>query len=79
MYNQSTFKFRAYLKTKVHRSVHRYARGRRIVTVEGINVCMNAWMHISKVPQATFYQYQAYARANQEASEHGNTGNMDKQ
>ena len=31
-------------------------------------------MHISGVPKATFYQYQAYVRANREASEHSNTG-----
>ena len=36
-------------------------------------MCMRAWMHIFGVPQATFYRYQAYARANWEASEHGNT------
>ena len=74
MYNQSTFKFRAHLKTEVHRSVHRDVPGRRMVTVEGISVCMRAWMHISRVPQATFYQYQAYVRGNREASKHGNTG-----
>ena len=62
------------MKTEVHRAVHRDARGRRMVTVEGISVCMRAWMHISGVPQATFYRYQGYARANREASEHGNTG-----
>ena len=45
-----------------------------MVTVEGISVCMCAWMHISGVPQATFYRYQAYARANWEASKHGKTG-----
>ena len=38
MYNQSTFKFRAHMKTEVHRAVHRDARGRRMVTVEGISV-----------------------------------------
>ena len=73
MYNQSTFKFRAHMKTEVHRAVHRDARGQRMVTVEGMSVCMRAWMHISGVPQATFYRYQGYARANREASEHGNT------
>ena len=61
------------MKIEVHRAVHRDARGRRMVTVEGINVCMRAWMHNSGVPQATFYRYQAYARANREANEHGNT------
>ena len=62
------------MKTEVHRAVHRDVRGQRMVTVEGISVCMRAWMHISGVQQATFYRYQAYARANREASEHGNTG-----
>ena len=52
------------MKTEVHRAVHRDARGQRMVTVEGISVCMHAWMHISRVPQATFYRYQGYARAN---------------
>ena len=74
MYNQSTFKFIAYMKTNVHWLVHRDAHGQRIMMVEGINVCMHAWMHISGVPQAMFYQYQAYARANRETSKHGNTG-----
>ena len=55
MYNQSTFKFRAHMKTEVHRAVHKDAWMRRMVTVEGISVCMRTWMHISGVPQATFY------------------------
>ena len=62
------------MKIEVHRSLHRDAHGRRMVIVEGISVCMRAWMHMSGVPKATFYQYQAYARANREASDHGNTG-----
>ena len=73
MYNQSTFKFRAHMKTNVHRLVHRDARERKMVTVEGISVCMHAWMHISGVLDATFYRYQVYARANWEANKHGNT------
>ena len=74
MYNGSTFKFKAHMKIDMYRSVHRDARGRRMVTVEGINVCMRAWMHISGVPEATFYRYQAYTRANLEVREHGNMG-----
>ena len=46
------------MKTDVHRLVHRDAHGRRMVTVEGINVYMHAWMHISGVSEATFYCYQ---------------------
>ena len=38
------------MKTEVHKAVHRDARGRRMVMVEGISVCMRAWMHISEVP-----------------------------
>ena len=49
MYNQSTFKFRAHMKIEVHRAVHKDGRGRRMVMVEGISVCMRAWMHISGV------------------------------
>ena len=62
------------MKTDVHRLVHRDAHGRRMVTMEGINVCMRAWMHISEVSEATFYRYQKQARANVEAKEHGNIG-----
>ena len=43
------------MNTEVHRAVHRDARGQRMVMVEGISVCMRAWMHIFGVPQATFY------------------------
>ena len=62
------------MKTEVYRVVHRDALGQRMVTMEEISVCMRAWMHIFGIPQATFYQYHGYARANREASEHGNTG-----
>ena len=61
------------MKTKVQRCIHRDARGRGMVTVEGITVCVRAWMHIAGVPEATFYCYQRYARANREATHHGNT------
>nr|PNR31019.1 hypothetical protein PHYPA_027335 [Physcomitrium patens] len=74
MYNGSTFQFRAHMKLDVHRAVHRDASGRKMVTVEGITVCLRAWMHISGVSEATFYRYQAYVKANREARDHGNTG-----
>ena len=38
------------MKTEVHMSIHRDARGQRMVMMEGISVCMHAWMHISGVP-----------------------------
>ena len=60
MYHNSTFKHRAFMKTEVHRQVHRDLRGRRMVTVKEILVCMRVWMHISGVPESTFYRYQTY-------------------
>nr|PNR63282.1 hypothetical protein PHYPA_001707 [Physcomitrium patens] len=74
MYNGSTFQFKAHMKLDVHRAVHRDASGRKMVTVEGITMCLRAWMHISGVSEATFYRYQAYLKANREARDHGNTG-----
>jgi len=74
MYQRSTFKFRAYLKTELHRTVHHDSNGRKMVTVEGVSVCMRAWMLLSGVPEATFYWYQTYAKDQCEARDHGNTG-----
>nr|PNR26858.1 hypothetical protein PHYPA_030339 [Physcomitrium patens] len=45
MYNGSTFQFRAHMKLDVHRAVHRDASGRKMVTVEGITVCLRARDH----------------------------------
>ena len=74
MYHNLTFKHRAFMKTEVHRQVHLDARGRRMVTVEEIPVCMRAWMHISGVPESTFYCYQTYMNDGREALDHGNRG-----
>ena len=62
------------MKTDMYRLVHRNAHGRRMVTEEGINVCMRAWMHIFGVSEATFNRYEKQAKVNVEAREHGNTG-----
>ena len=40
MYHNSTFKHRAFMKTEVHRQIHRDLCGRRMVIVEEILVCM---------------------------------------
>ena len=74
MYNRSTFKFRAHIKTNVYKSIHISSEGRKMVIVEGISVCMWAWMFISSVPESTFYRYQEYARKSREAVDHGNIG-----
>ena len=62
------------MKMEVHRQVHRDSRGRRMVTVEEIHVCMRAWMHIFGVLKSTFYRYQTYMNNGREALDHGNKG-----
>jgi len=47
----------------------------RMITIDEIDVCMRAWMHIAGVPESTFYRYQKYAlKDGWEASDHGKTG-----
>ena len=45
-----------------------------MVTIEGVNVCLHAWMHIAGVPECTFYRYLKYMKEDREARDHGNTG-----
>ena len=49
MYYNSTFKHKAFMKTEVHRQVHRDTHGRRMVTIDEILVCMQAWIYIYPV------------------------------
>ena len=74
MYHNSTFKQKAFMKTEVHRQVHREARGRSMVTIDEISVCMRAWMHISDVPESTSNSYQTYMNDGREALDHDNRG-----
>ena len=74
MYHNSTFKHKAFMKMEVRRLVHREARRRRMVTIDEIPVCMQAWMHISGVLESTFYRYQTYMNDGQEALDHGKRG-----
>ena len=62
------------MKTVVHRQIHRDASGRRMVTVEGKNVYLQAWMHIAGVAESTFYRYLNYTKDGREARDHGNMG-----
>ena len=52
------------MKTDVHRHIHEDARRRKMVTIEGINVCLCAWMLIAGVAESTFYRYLKYMKAN---------------
>ena len=73
MYRNSTFKHRAFMKIDVHKHIHEDARRKKMVTIEGINVCLCAWMLIAGVAESTFYRYLKFMKANREARDHGNT------
>ena len=62
------------MKTDVHRHIHEDAHRRKMVTIEGVNVCLCTWMFIAGVAESTFYRYLKYMKADREARDHGNTG-----
>jgi hypothetical protein len=74
MYLQTNFEFKNHLKLDVHRPIHADVEGRRVVTLEGEDVCLAAWRHIMGVPETTFYRYAGYAADGQSAQKHGNSG-----
>ena len=76
MYRDTTFEFHYHIKLDVHRQVHRNAEGKRVVTVEGIDVCLSAWRHIAGVSESTFHRFQGYAAKGESAQPHGNARTM---
>jgi hypothetical protein len=67
------------MKLDVHRQVHRDAQGKRVVRVEGTDVCMAAWRHISGVSESTFHRFQGFAAIGEQAQPHGNLGKLKPQ
>ena len=74
MYDKTTVQFRNHMKLDVHRQFHRDATDRNVVTFEGINVCLFAWMKIMGVNSSTFYRNAKFAAAKHAAQNHDNTG-----
>lgn len=72
MYSETSYQFRFHMKLDVHRQIHRNAEGRRVATVDGVDVCMAAWRHIAGVSEATFHRFQGYAAEGLQAQPHGN-------
>ena len=62
------------MKLDVHRQSRTESDGRKVVTLEGLDVCHNAWRHIMGVSESTFYRYAKYASENMVAQLHGNSG-----
>ena len=68
-----SFQVKAAKILDVHRTTHRGLEGEvEVVTLEGIDVCLQAWMLIHKVPLRTFQRYKAKAKCNDRATPHGN-------
>ena len=62
------------MKLDVHRQSRTLGDGQKVVTLEGLDVCHNAWRHIMRVSESTFYRYAEYASQNMVAHLHGNSG-----
>ncbi len=60
------------MKLDVHRQVHRDSQGKRVVTIEGIDVCLAMWRHILGVPKSTFHRFNGYIAKGEQAHAHGN-------
>ena len=74
MYVGTSFQFRCYMKLDVHQQSRTLGDGRKVVTLEGLDVCHNAWRHIMGVSKSTFYRYAKYVSENIVAQLHGNSG-----
>ena len=74
LYVGTSFQFRCHMKLDVHRQTRTEHDGRKVVTLEGLDVCHSAWRHIMGVSESTFYRYAKYASQNMVAQLHGNSG-----
>ena len=74
MYVGTSFQFRCHMKLDIHRQSRTLGDGRKVVTLEDLDVCHNAWRHIMRVSESTFYCYARYASQNMVAQLHGNSG-----
>ena len=69
-----TFQVKATKNLDVHRTIHDgVQRGEKLVTVEGINVCLRAWRILHNIPLRTFERYKAKANTNVRGGPHGNS------
>ena len=73
MYIGTSFQFRCHMKLDVHQQSRTLGNGRKVVTLEGLDVCHIASRHIMGVSESTFYRYARYASQNMVAQLHGNS------
>src|SRR5450631_355085 len=68
------FRLRSTKKLDVYRAIHVNGAGRKVITLESIDVCCTAWYTIHGVSKAEFYRQAAYAKEGRRSRHHGNTG-----
>jgi hypothetical protein len=56
------FPLRSTRKLDVHRAIHVNGTGRKVITIESIDVCCKAWYTIHGVSKADFYRQAVYAK-----------------
>ena len=68
------FRLRSTKKLDVHRAIHVNGAGRKVITLESIDVCCTAWYTIHGVSKAEFYRQAGYAKEGRRSRHHGNLG-----
>ena len=68
------FRLRSTKEFDVHRTIHVNKAGRKIVTLESIDVCCTAWYTIHDVSKTEFSRQVAYAKECRRFRHHGNVG-----
>ena len=68
------FRMRSAKKLEVHRNMHFDVEGRKVVTLENIEVCCKAWYIIHAVSKADFYRFRKYSFQGRRSRFHGNSG-----
>jgi len=68
------FHLRSTKKLDVHRAIHVNGTGRKVITIESIDVCCKALYTIHGVSKAEFYRQATYAKEGRRSRHHGNVG-----
>ena len=66
------FRLRSTKKLDVHRAIHVNGTGRKVITLESIDVCCTAWYTIHGVSKVELYKQAAYAKEGRLFRHHGN-------
>ena len=67
-------RLRSTRKLDVHRAIHVNGSGRKVITVENIDVCCTAWYFIHGMSKTEFYRQSGYAKEGHLSRHHGNLG-----